>query len=177
MVKSAVSSFSSTTMSPCCGLPMPWSTLSLCRLCVLSLLVLSVTCHAFKLGPRDFTPLSSKAIASLVASPDPVRNVDPHNPNSHLSRILIPRPPDTANNTMVKDYIVNTMKKLNWHVEEDTFTDNTPYGMKRFTNVIATKDPKAPRRVILSAHFDSKFFATYPQNQARPIATIITCSR
>ena len=67
---------------------------------------------------------------------------------------------------MVRKYIVDTMKKLNWHIEEDSFNDTTPYGVKRFTNVIATKDPKAPRRVILAAHFDSKFFATYPQNQA-----------
>ncbi|KAM5531729.1 hypothetical protein V8D89_014578 [Ganoderma adspersum] len=142
-----------------------WNTLGLWGLGLLGLSIFSVCCHAAKLGPRDFTPLSSKAIASLVASPDPVRNVDPHNPTSHLSRILIPRPPDTDNNTMVRNYIVDTMKKLNWHIEEDSFNDTTPYGVKRFTNVIATKDPKAPRRVILAAHFDSKFFATYPQNQ------------
>lgn len=36
-----------------------------------------------------------------------------------------------------------------------------------FTNVIATKDPDAPRRVVLSAHYDSKYFETYPQNQVR----------
>jgi glutaminyl-peptide cyclotransferase len=63
------------------------------------------------------------------------------------------------------------MKAMNWDVEEDSFTDNTPYGTKRFTNVIATKDPDAPRRLVLAAHFDSKFFATYPQNQ---VSTTIT---
>ena len=67
---------------------------------------------------------------------------------------------------MVRHYIVDTMKKLNWHIEEDSFNDTTPYGVKRFTNIIATKDPQASRRVILAAHFDSKFFAAYPQNQA-----------
>ncbi|KZT09609.1 uncharacterized protein LAESUDRAFT_695278 [Laetiporus sulphureus 93-53] len=121
--------------------------------------------HAFRLGQRELTQLSPDAIFSLVSSPDPVRNVDPSNPDSHLAHILIPRPPDTENNTMVKDYIVSTMQHLNWHVEEDTFTDNTPYGTKRFTNVIATKDPSASRRVILSAHFDSKFFLNYPRSQ------------
>ncbi|KAH9945817.1 RNA dependent RNA polymerase-domain-containing protein [Epithele typhae] len=121
-----------------------------------------------KLGERDFTALSSKAIASLVASPDPIRNVDPHDPNSHLSRILIPRAPDTVNNTAVKQYIVDTMKKLKWHVEEDSFADSTPYGVKKFTNVIATKDPKAMRRVILAAHFDSKFFENNQASSARP---------
>jgi hypothetical protein len=52
-------------------------------------------------------------------------------------------------------------------VEEDTFTDQTPYGIKTFTNVIATKDPEASRRVVVAAHFDSKFFPSYPQNQVR----------
>ena len=121
-----------------------------------------------KLGKRELTALPATSIASLVETPDPVRNIDPADPSSHLSKILIPRPPDTPNNTLVKDYLVSTLKKLNWHVEEDSFTDTTPYGEKRFTNVIATKDPSAPRRVILAAHFDSKFFPTYPQSQVRP---------
>ncbi|KAH8107941.1 hypothetical protein BXZ70DRAFT_884538 [Cristinia sonorae] len=117
------------------------------------------------IGPRAFRDLSTDAISALVNHPDPVRNVDSSNPNSHLSKILIPRPPDTANNTLVKDYLVSTMKKLNWHVEEDSFTDSTPYGEKRFTNVIATKDPAALRRVVVAAHFDSKFFSTSPADQ------------
>lgn len=57
------------------------------------------------------------------------------------------------------------MRALNWHVEEDSFTDMTPYGEKPFTNVIATKNPDAPRRLILAAHFDSKYFSDFPQNQ------------
>ncbi len=70
---------------------------------------------------------------------------------------------------MVRNYIVDTMKKLSWHIEEDSFNDTTPYGVKRFTNIIATKDPKAPRRVILAAHFDSKFFASASQSQASTV--------
>ena len=125
----------------------------------------------------------------MVNAKDPLKDLDPNDPNSHLSRILIPRPgecvgylepvtqPDnprhspktagTANNTQVRNYIINTLKKLNWHIEEDAFTDQTPYGAKTFTNVIATKDPEASRRVIVAAHFDSKFFPSYPENQVR----------
>lgn len=61
------------------------------------------------------------------------------------------------------------MRTLGWTVELDEFTDKTPYGEKRFANVVATKDPKAARRVILAAHFDSKFFATFPENQVRAV--------
>ena len=123
--------------------------------------------QASRLGEREFKSLSASALSFLVAHPDPIRNVDPSNPSSHLSKILIPRAPDTANNTQVRQYIVDTLRKLDWEVEEDAFEDTTPYGTKRFTNVIATKDPKASRRVILSAHFDSKFFPSYPENQVR----------
>ncbi|KIM79620.1 hypothetical protein PILCRDRAFT_823155 [Piloderma croceum F 1598] len=137
--------------------------------CLLILSVLALlpaySLQASTLGERDLSLLSSGQISSLVSFPDPVRNVDPSNPNSHLSKILIPRVADTENNTIVREYIISTLKALNWHIEEDTVMDNTPVGMKRFTNVIATKDPTASRRVILSAHFDSKYFSSYPQNQ------------
>lgn len=75
----------------------------------------------------------------------------------------------TDNNTFVKDYLVSTLKALKWHVEEDPFEDETPYGRKRFVNVIATKDPQAARRLVVAAHFDSKFFPTFPQNQVHRV--------
>ncbi|KAJ6573633.1 hypothetical protein B0H10DRAFT_2226757 [Mycena sp. CBHHK59/15] len=65
---------------------------------------------------------------------------------------------DTENNTIVRNYIVSKLEALKWHVEEDAFNDSTPFGTKQFTNIIATKDPKAARRVVLAAHFDSKYF-------------------
>ncbi|EMD38184.1 hypothetical protein CERSUDRAFT_82427 [Gelatoporia subvermispora B] len=130
----------------------------------LSFWLLVTSCHA-RSFEREFIQLPSDSLSSLISSPDPVRNVDPNNPRSHLSKILIPRPSGSENNTMVKDYIVSTLQKLDWHVEEDTFSDSTPYGVKQFTNVIATKDPSAPRRVVVAAHFDSKFFPYPPQDQ------------
>ena len=69
------------------------------------------------------------------------------------------------NITFVRGYIIDVLTSLDWHVEEDTFTDSTPYGERSFSNVIATKDPSAPRRVILAAHYDSKYFPRYPDNQ------------
>ncbi|TFK54624.1 hypothetical protein OE88DRAFT_1623609 [Heliocybe sulcata] len=140
--------------------------LPLCLLLLLSILALpSLTWQASVLGERSLDALSSDAISLLVSTPDPVKNIDPTNPTSHLSKILIPRPPDTENSTIVRNYIISTLRALKWDVEEDSFIGETPYGSKNFTNVIATKDPSAGRRVVLAAHFDSKFFATYPQNQ------------
>lgn len=74
----------------------------------------------------------------------------------------------TANNTRVGNYIISTLKALDWHIDVDEFNDETPIGVKQFRNIIATKDPNAARRVILAAHYDSKYFSSYPKNQARP---------
>lgn len=37
-------------------------------------------------------------------------------------------------------------------------TMSTPQGPTLFTNLVYTFDPDAPRKVVLSAHFDSKWF-------------------
>jgi len=141
---------------------------SLRTLCLFAFSLLVLVAPSFEaqwLGERAFEELSPAQIRHLVDSPDSSKNLDTSDPSSHLSKILIPRAAETENNTLVKNYIASTMKKLNWHVEEDSFTDTTPYGEKRFTNVIATKDPDAPRRVVVAAHFDSKYFSVYPLNQ------------
>ena len=81
----------------------------------------------------------------------------------------------TKNHTLVKDYLVSTLKALDWHVEEDNFVDTTPIGVKNFTNVIATHDPGASRRVILAAHFDSKYFPSHSLKQVRCDLSGLSC--
>ncbi|SRR6266404_5655292 len=143
------------------------------------------------IGERALTALSSPALSDLANMRDPSKNLDVSDPHSHLQKILIPRTrthilsvadwscrltchiADTENHTLVRNYIVSTLRKLKWHIEEDTFVDSTPYGPKNFTNVIATKDPDAPRRVVLAAHYDSKYFSSYPSNQVRHTAFFI----
>lgn len=48
---------------------------------------------------------------------------------------------------------------LGWHEEKDTFVGSTPNGDVEFTNLVYTFDPQAPRKLVLAAHFDSKWFA------------------
>lgn len=42
--------------------------------------------------PRSFRELSSDEVSSLVYARDPLKNLDTNDPNSHLAKILIPRP-------------------------------------------------------------------------------------
>ena len=48
------------------------------------------------------------------------------------------------------------MASLGWNIEEDSFEQDTVVGRVRFTNIIATLDPNAPRRMVIACHYDSK---------------------
>ncbi|KAJ4475659.1 glutaminyl-peptide cyclotransferase-like protein [Lentinula aciculospora] len=113
-----------------------------------------------RIGERSFPyQYSTAEIKSLISSLDPITSTQ-----KHLERILIPRVSDTDNNTLVREYIMKTLQDgynggKGWHIEEDEFEGDTPFGKKKFVNVVATKDPRASRRLILAAHFDSKYFS------------------
>ena len=49
------------------------------------------------------------------------------------------------------------MSGLGWTVEEDSFNDYTPYGLKAFSNIIATFNPSKAKRIVIACHYDSKF--------------------
>ena len=48
------------------------------------------------------------------------------------------------------------MRSSGWSVDLHEFRDKTPFGVKTFTNVIATLNPDAPRRMVIACHYDSK---------------------
>lgn len=77
---------------------------------------------------------------------------------SFISPILIPRVSGSENITVVRKFIMDVLEKSNFTVQLDTFTRSTPLGDKEFVNIIATKDPKAPKKLVLAAHYDSKYF-------------------
>ena len=53
-------------------------------------------------------------------------------------------------------HIVKQMRSSGWSVDLHEFRDKTPFGVKTFTNVIATLNPDAPRRMVIACHYDSK---------------------
>lgn len=50
-------------------------------------------------------------------------------------------------------------------MEADEFDAKTPLGSKPMKNLVFTHDPSAPRRFVLAAHLDSKYFPTHPADQ------------
>nr|ODN93368.1 glutaminyl cyclase [Cryptococcus depauperatus CBS 7841] len=103
--------------------------------------------------------------------------------DGHLGKLMIPRASGSKNNTLVQNYISSVYQKLNWHEEKVSFTSATPIGEVDFTNLIYTFDPEAPRKLVVAAHFDSKWFPDYPANQfigatdsAAPCALLLALS-
>ncbi|KAI9099378.1 hypothetical protein DFS34DRAFT_579636 [Phlyctochytrium arcticum] len=80
---------------------------------------------------------------------------------STLAPFMIVRTSGTPGNVKVQNHLIDTFKRLNWQVEQDRFNETTPQGVKPFNNIIVTKNPNAPRKLVLAAHFDSKFAADY----------------
>eukprot|EP00043_Microstomoeca_roanoka_P008705 m.83667 g.83667 ORF g.83667 m.83667 type:complete len:390 (+) comp14355_c0_seq5:185-1354(+) len=85
-----------------------------------------------------------------------------HFRNDLLKPFLVPRPVGSTNLRNVRKHIVSTLESLGWHVALDSFSESTPYGEKRFHNIIATWDTTAPQRVIFAAHYESKYFPSGP---------------
>lgn len=59
----------------------------------------------------------------------------------------------------VQNFIVNELKSMDMQVEADSFYDNAPiFGKLNFVNIIGKLNPNADRFLVLSAHYDSKYF-------------------
>ncbi|XP_023180150.1 glutaminyl-peptide cyclotransferase isoform X2 [Drosophila hydei] len=75
-----------------------------------------------------------------------------------IKNILIPRVVGTPNHGIVRQYIVQSLRDLDWHVELDNFHDTAPIlGNLHFSNIIATLNPQAERFLVLACHYDSKY--------------------
>lgn len=74
---------------------------------------------------------------------------------ANLDKILVVRPVGSQGHESVRQHIVNQMRDLGWDIEQHQFTDNTPKGEKSFTNIVATMNSAAPRRMVIACHYDS----------------------
>ncbi len=78
-----------------------------------------------------------------------------------------PRPSGTPELGKARALIEDGLRRAGWEVERQSFTDETPRGPVKFTNLIARFSPSgkspAPRdtqRAIVCSHYDTKRFST-----------------
>ncbi|CAG8485455.1 5905_t:CDS:2 [Ambispora gerdemannii] len=100
-----------------------------------------------------YTTFSEEKLLALIDLDTPNNTY-----NEFLKPLLVKRVPGTEEHVKVQEFIVNHFIKLDWHVERDNFTSVTPIGEKSFSNIIVTKDITANKRLVLAAHYDSKYF-------------------
>lgn len=79
---------------------------------------------------------------------------------TRLQPMLIERYPGTSGSQIVQQLIKNQLSALDagWTIDLDSFYCLTPRGSLPFTNIIATLDPVAHRRLVIACHYDSKYF-------------------
>ncbi|KAJ3370010.1 hypothetical protein GGF31_004861 [Allomyces arbusculus] len=75
----------------------------------------------------------------------------------YLPPLLVPRIPGTDTHATARTHLVAYLERAGFHVELDEFNATTPLGVKPMANIIATWDVHAPQRLILAAHYDSKY--------------------
>lgn len=130
------------------------------------LLSVLVRCQQRSSRLGKFNPRITKPLQSLKADYAEFLN-------ELVRPITVERISGTPQNTAVKEWIATKMRSYGWHVEFDSFQDNTPFGRKSFSNIIANYaigkqmvniDSAANKqalfetsnRVVLACHFDSK---------------------
>ncbi|KAG2219400.1 hypothetical protein INT45_010976 [Circinella minor] len=116
-------------------------------------LLLFLVIYLTSTGCQAYKPLSQIALSTLK---------DQHYSIQDYSKpLFIPRIAGTPGNENARSIIVNHFQQLDWDVTLDTFTTMTPVGPVKFTNIIATLNPKAEKRLVMSAHYDSKYYKDF----------------
>ncbi|XP_076835333.1 glutaminyl-peptide cyclotransferase [Brachyhypopomus gauderio] len=99
--------------------------------------------------------LGSDDLTSVLAHTDVGRMWE-----KDLRPMLVVRYPGSTGSQAVQQHIKSVLGSLKagWEVTEDHFQGYTPYGQMPFTNIIATLNPAAKRRLVLACHYDSKYY-------------------
>ncbi|POY76648.1 hypothetical protein BMF94_0240 [Rhodotorula taiwanensis] len=149
-------------MTACSMRPHRWPT----WLCLLALCTLALASrprpHSLKRRNPTYAPLSDQSLDALAVLSDRDEALDFDDPTSLLAKILVPRVSGTKNLTRVQELVEGHFSHLGWANEFDA---KTPLGSKPMKNLVFTHDPSAPRRFVLAAHLDSKYFPTHPADQ------------
>lgn len=71
-----------------------------------------------------------------------------------------PRVPNTEAHNLCSEYLKSTLERFNWSVQFQEFQANAFDGtVLNLRNIIASYNPKATKRILLAAHWDTRPFA------------------
>ncbi|KAJ1819011.1 hypothetical protein LPJ56_003731 [Coemansia sp. RSA 2599] len=73
-----------------------------------------------------------------------------------LAPVLVPRQIGSPGYKATQRHIVDTLEKIGYVISWNNFTASTPIGPVPMSNIIATRNPGAAKRLVLAAHYESK---------------------
>ncbi|KAI9333655.1 hypothetical protein BDR26DRAFT_1010003 [Obelidium mucronatum] len=123
---------------------------------LLVLLLAAAAAHARDVRRRFPLRLAGDTLRAFVDGPLGAATAASH--GETLAPLLVARVAGSDANAAVRRRLGAALRGLGWHVAEDAFDADTPLGKKHFANIVATKNPRAKQRLVLAAHFDSKYF-------------------
>ncbi|KAI7825510.1 hypothetical protein BX661DRAFT_184708 [Kickxella alabastrina] len=95
--------------------------------------------------------------------------------------VLVPRQIGSPGYRAAQGLIVDTLGKLGYAISWDNFTASTPAGNVKMANIIATHNPGAAKRLVLSAHYESKIMMegdfVGATDSAVPVALMLDVAR
>jgi glutaminyl-peptide cyclotransferase len=72
-----------------------------------------------------------------------------------------PRPAGSAELEKTRNYIIDQLKSFGLKVTTDEFQATTPQGVKKMVNVTAELPGESPDVIIISSHYDTKYFKDF----------------
>lgn len=108
-------------------------------------------------GREDMQPVPAMPRTLLPAQLSTLANVSQL---EALTRpLLIHREVGSSGHKLAREHITSVLAGAGFAVAIDKFKTSTPHGAKVFRSIVAILDPRAARRVVLSAHYESKIFS------------------
>jgi len=113
--------------------------------------------------------LSIVAAPARAATPDDVFDGDRAFAHLRAQCRFGPRAPDSEGHSLCFDWITSVCRQLNLETTHQAFLAYIPLIQKtvRLKNIVAIQQPKNPRRVMLSAHWDTRPVADWESSPAR----------
>lgn len=122
------------------------------RLWLIALLIFAWACSGEK--------TAETVVPEVVTKPYPTFNADSAYAFVQKQVDFGPRVPGTKGHADTKAWMISTLEKYGWSVQIQDFQAKTYDGLTwNLSNVIASYNPQATKRILLAAHWDSRRIA------------------
>lgn len=122
------------------------------RFWLIGLLIFTWACNG--------TKTTETAVEEVIVKPYPTFNADSAYAFIQQQVDFGPRVPGTQGHAATKNWIISKLKSYGWSVQTQDFQAKTYDGLTwNLSNIIASYNPQATKRILLAAHWDTRRIA------------------